>query len=249
MTGLDDQRSSQAGSAPAWIAWLVVAAVLLGTFVLGAWLFVTPGGSSDSTNATDETSETPASDETTPGDGKEATEPPPAEATDPPSTEGEPVSLTALASVTAPASAPPNNDVDGSRVTFVAENMLDGVPTTAWRLAGDQTGTVIDFHFANPVTITAVGLVNGYAKVSEDSSGQSFDWYQSNRRVLRAQWVIAGQTFDQTLIDATDLQAIDVGPVQTDAVQLVLTEVGPPGTVNPRDYTAISEAAFSGFES
>ncbi len=247
------ERSTQAGGAPAWIAWVVVAAGLLGAFVLGAWLFVAaPGGGSDET-ATDETSQTAGDDsgpgsEETGGDDEPTDDQESAEATATATPEGDPVSLNGLASVTAPGSAPPNDDVDGSRVTFIPDNMLDGEPTTAWRFAGDQTGAVIDFRFSGPVTITAVGLTNGYAKISEDAGGQTYDWYQGNRRVVRAQWVIAGQTFDQTLIDSMDLQGMDIDPVRTEAVQLVLTEVSPPGSVNARDYTAISDIAFAGYE-
>jgi len=148
-----------------------------------------------------------------------------------------------------PGAAPANNDVTGELVTFVADNLLDGDPTTTWRVAGDATGSVLRFTFPDEVTITGVGMFNGYAKTSLDDSGQEFDWYHGNRRVLAADWVIGGQTFPQTLADTTAFHPLDIEPTQTTSVELRLVEVSPPGAgPNGRDYTAISGVSFGGFE-
>lgn len=236
-------RSTERQPAPAWIAWLVVAAVLVVTAFVGAVLVVRDPGD---TTATD-----PGPAKAAPTDAPAAE--PSAEATEEQPTEepaqpvGDPVDVTASATVAVPRAAPSNNDVTGELVTFVGENLLDGNATTCWRMAGDASGSTITFTFAAPVTLTEVGLVNGYAKTSVDDAGRAFDWYHGNRRVLSVEWVVAGQTFAQDLGDTTELQALAIDPVETSTVELRLTAVSPPGTGSTgRDYTAISDVRLTG---
>ena len=155
----------------------------------------------------------------------------------------QPTEQAGTASVTAPPPAPDGVSLDGSPVTYAATNLVDGQPTTAWRMPGDGSGQSIAFTFPAPVTLSRVGLVNGYAKTDG-----SFDWYSGNRRVLAAQWRFEdGTTVDQPLGESRDLQVIKVGPVTTTTVTLTLTTVSPPGTgASSRDFTAISEVSLVG---
>ena len=145
---------------------------------VGVWLLL---GSGDDTSPT--ASDTAATD-SAPASPKasESKEPKPS----PKPSEGKPgkpddVARSATAKV--PATAPPNEDVDGNMVRYEGRNMLDGVPETTWRMAGDGTGETITFDLAEPTTISEVGMINGYAKTANDG-GRELDWYTGNRRVL-----------------------------------------------------------------
>lgn len=147
--------------------------------------------------------------------------------------------LTEQAEPTVPKPARASTDNQGNRTTYVAANLSDGEPTTCWRTAGDATGKVLVFRFDEPVTITEVGMINGYAK-----SDPPNDWYAANRRVLEAEWRFdSGDPVSQTLENSRDLQTVAVDAVETREVRLRLVQVSPPGG---RNFTAISEISLRG---
>lgn len=231
-------------SRPAWLPWLAGALVLVIVAGLGAWLLL--GGDDPGSPAADSPPATPSSSGTT----EPTREPSPtdsAEPSDEPSGDGEPADLARTATATVPATAEPNQDVDGNLVRYEARNMLDGVPETTWRMPGDGTGETLTFDFDSPVTLTSVGLVNGYAKTAREG-GSTLDWYAGNRRVLAVEWLFDdGTLVRQDLEETRTLQSIDVEPVTTESVQVRLVTVTPPGTgPSARDYTAVSEVSLVG---
>jgi len=152
------------------------------------------------------------------------------------------------ATATVPATAPPNQDLDGNMVRYEARNMLDGVPTTCWRMAGDGTGAELTFDLGAPTRLTRVGLINGYAKTAVDPAGGRLDWYHGNRRVLKVTWTFDdGTTVSQDLGDSERMQSVKVGPVTTQTVRLRLDAVSAPGAGRAaRDYTPISDVSLVG---
>lgn len=147
--------------------------------------------------------------------------------------------LTRGATASAPVTAPPRQDVDGDLVPYVAGNLLDGVPSTTWRMAGDGTGTTLTVTLPAESVVTRVGLINGYAKVDDGT-----DWYPRNRRVLEVEWEFDdGSRVVQHLEQTPTMQGIDVGPVRTSTVRLRIMFVSAPGD---RDYTAISDLLLQG---
>lgn len=146
------------------------------------------------------------------------------------------------ATVTVPEEAPPNQDVAGNPTTYVGANLLDGIPETCWRMAGDGTGEEIVVTLPQETRLTEVGIVNGYAKVDD---GAGVDWYHGNRRVLTVEWEFDdGTTLTQDLGDTTQLQTVDVD-VRTTTVVVRLVAVSEPGTgPASRDYTAISDLSL-----
>lgn len=192
-----------------WVTWVAVGAVLLLLLVLGGWLATRSGGDGGSTA-------TPANEPTR----------------KPSSRPDEP-------GVVVPATAPPNQDVDGNPVRYDGENMLDGDPTTAWRMPGDGTGSEITVTLPGETRLRSVGIINGYAKTED------VDWYHGNRRVLQVEWVFDdGSSVVQNLDDTTELQSVDVDATTTHVV-VRLREVSPPGKgKTARDYTAISELSL-----
>jgi hypothetical protein len=249
----DQDEDERRGGIAAAVAWAVVALLLVLVALGGVWLLFSPGEE-------DEASEPPAQTRSQPGEqsgdpsndtaasGPPASEPP---ASDPPSEldySGDAVDLAATSTASAPRTAPPNADVFGNRTTYVAANMLDGLPDTCWRVAGDATGMELTFRLASPTLVTRVGMINGYAK-NAVVGGRNLNWYLGNRRVLSAQWVFDdGTTVDQPFGATKQMQTRDLDePVVTSTVTLRLMAVSYIGTGrSARDYTAVSEVALVG---
>jgi hypothetical protein len=144
--------------------------------------------------------------------------------------------------VTADDHAGPSADDSGATTSFEPANLTDGRPETAWRMAGDGTGSTITIGWDRKVTISSVGLINGYAKI-DPSSGK--DRYRQQRRVLAVTWTIGKQSVRQTLTDNdTDLQSLELKkPLVGEGLELRIERVTRPGD---RDYTAISELSVIG---
>jgi hypothetical protein len=90
-----------------------------------------------------------------------------AAAATPSTTRSSPVELS-VAAITARASSvlPP---VSSLGLTYGADNLLDGDPTTAWSQAGTDggqpaVGSWVAFDLPQPTDVTTVGIVNGYIK-------------------------------------------------------------------------------------
>ena len=202
--------------------WVVGALVLLAALVAGAWFLGQALGD-------DGTADDPV------GAGSDD----PAQ---------EPVDHTADATAEAPRTAPSTEDVDGNPTSYDASNMLDGVPETAWRAAGDGSGLKLVFTFPEKVRISEVGLINGYAKTATDDAGKTFDWYAGHRRITQVTWNFGvGPVVRQDLEDGRDVQTIEVEPVETRKLVLKIVATTPPGQGPAhRDFTAISEVYLAG---
>lgn len=207
-----------------WWPWLIGLVALALVAVVGAWLL---GAGNSPENDGDRTASGQAAREAR-GTAKGA-------------------DLSAQAAVSAPPPAPPNQDTEGNPVSYVADHLVDGVPETCWRVPGDATGESISFRFEEPVVLTEIGLVNGYAKSAQDAQGE-LDWYAGNRRVLAVEWTFDdGTLITQELDETRELQTVSLDDVRTEVVTLRLLEVSEPGTgPASRDYTAISEVALRG---
>ena len=159
------------------------------------------------------------------------------------SDEGGPKSALRPADVAVPGSAPASVDEAGNPVTFKADNMLDADPRTSWRMAGDGSGSVVTFTFDSAVTVTEVGLINGYAK-----KDPPHDWYAGNRRIEMVTWAFDdGTEVTQELGEVRDLQTVGVDAVETTTIELRIVAVTDPGAgPDGRDYTAISDVEITG---
>ena len=202
--------------------WVVGAVVVLAALVLGAWLLAQALGGDDDPPARPSASDAAEADT-------------------------EPVDHTSEATAEAPRTAPSTEDVDGNPTSYDAGNMLDGVPETAWRAAGDGSGFKLVFTFPERTRISEVGLVNGYAKTATDD-GATFDWYAGHRRITQVTWNCGvGDVVRQDLEDGRELQTVEVGPVEVRKVVLKIVATTAPGEGPARrDFTAISDVLLAG---
>jgi Zn-dependent protease with chaperone function len=145
------------------------------------------------------------------------------------------------AAVSASATAPDSVDDAGNPVDYDAGNVLDGDPSTAWRVGGDGRGATVDLELPATARITRVGLVPGYAK-TDPATGR--DRFAENRRIRAVRWHFGdGTVVEQRFQDRPAMQRIAVD-VTTDsvAIEVVATVPGDPD----RDYTAISDVSVVG---
>ncbi|GAA3521458.1 NADase-type glycan-binding domain-containing protein [Nocardioides daeguensis] len=226
-----------------WLPWLLGVVVLALVAGIGAFLLVSAGD--DDGSALEQRAE--EAEPSSPSDTDRSGEPRPdssgtggpVEAPEP----GDLRDLTATARAEVPATAPASRDRQNRPVTYVADNMLDGRPRTAWRMPGDGTGTTLVLDLGAEVVLTEVGLVNGYAKIDGADN-----WYRGNRRIRAVQWEFDdGTRITQELGDRPSMQLQPVGPVATTTVVLHLVEVSAPGKgPGGRDFTAISDLRLRG---
>ncbi len=225
------------------LPWMVALTAVVLLALVGA-LLLFGGDDADDTardpaSSSSRTQDSSAPTSTAPPSSDPTTPPP----TTPPPSGGPPQDLTGSAAVLAPATAPPGTDVNGDRVTYRADNMLDGVPATAWRMPGNGTGREIRIDFGEPVQLEQVGIVNGYAK-----RDPGYDGYTANRRITRVVWRFDdGSEQAQLLDEVRRMQVLDVGPVTTTTVTMRIVTVTAPGRGRQgRDYTAISDLTLMG---
>ena len=230
-----DEPSSTGLSGRTLLFWLVGAAALVGLVIVLLRIYAVDGASPEDT-ATDSSSQ-----EAEAGEDTDASVESTAEAA--PETVGKATNVARAATFAVPTTAPATTDLDGRLVPYTAAQMHDGIPATAWRMAGDGSGAVITITLRRPTVVSRVGLINGYAK---QVSG--VNWYPNNRRILTARWGFDdGTTLEQTFAVQPDVQRVEVPAVLTSTVTLTISSVTPPGAgVLGRDYTAISELAITG---
>ncbi|PZF80882.1 hypothetical protein C1I92_23910 [Jiangella anatolica] len=150
--------------------------------------------------------------------------------------------VAAEAEVEVPGTAPDGVDGAGNEVSYAAANLVDGDPSTAWRVEGDAEGEEIVLTLPSARTITEVGIVNGYAKVDDESGDRR---YGQNRRVLEVTWIFDdGTEASYRLEETAEPQTFTLdAPVETTTVRVRLDEVSDPGG---RDFTAIGELSLVG---
>ena len=223
-------------------AWLILGAVAVGLVLAGVLWWALAGAGGDDVGSSRTGSPSTATDDrtTSPGRGNDQG---PADGAPDRARE-----VAASASAVVPDVAPPNADIGGRPVSYGADHLFDGDPTTTWRMPGDGTGSLIVIRLGEPTDVRRVGLVNGYAKTAVDSAGRTVDWYLRNRRVLAVRWSFDdGSVVDQRLSLRPTMQVVDVGHEVTGTIRLRLVDVSPPkpGPLG-RDYTAISEISVLG---
>lgn len=225
-------------------AWVALTVVLLMMAAAGGWLLIkNQDDASDDARGTSPSSENSASAPTPDSSPSSTPSTSPSELT-PPEPDAGSTNVAASAQVNGPAPAAPGADLAGNPVTYPVTNMLDDDPSTAYRIAGDASGTELLFTLAADAKVSSVGLINGYAKTDG-----SVNWYRSNRKIRRVSWHFDdGTVVKQRLRNTTDLQVVPVPGVGTRTVRLRLLGVSAPGP-NPRNTTAISSIVIEGVPS
>jgi hypothetical protein len=149
--------------------------------------------------------------------------------------------LARTATAAASATAPDATDAAGTRVAYVAANVLDGDPATAWRAPGDGSGVTLTVAFPRRVRLRMVGMIPGYDKTDPVTGVRR--WSQ-NRRITAARWHFDdGTVVAQRFADAPVMQRIPVDATAASVVVEVVSTMAGDGT---HDYTAVSDVSLVG---
>jgi serine/threonine protein kinase len=143
--------------------------------------------------------------------------------------------------VTATNTAPASHDASGNVVTYQPSNVLDGDVETAWRTPGNGKGESVTLIFDNPVDVTQIGLIPGYAKTDPQTGANRF--FQ-DRIIEEVRYKVPGEPpISQTLLPEPVPQFIDVNVTTSRIDVVVVATTAPQGL----DYTAISEIYVYGY--
>lgn len=227
------------------LPWVLLTTAAVGLLLVAAiWLVLRPGGEAAESGSTPTGATAAEADPDQEGEGSPGAGDNGEEASAGPRARDVARSATALV----PATAPANVDVNGRRVSYTADQMFDGDPTTAWRMPGDGTDALIAIRLDAPTEVSRVGMINGYAKQATDGQGRTIRWYLRNRRITAVSWSFDdGSVVRQTLAARPRMQTVRIDPEVTRTIRLRLLDVtGPmPGRLG-RDFTAISEISIRG---
>jgi uncharacterized RDD family membrane protein YckC len=145
-----------------------------------------------------------------------------------------------------PAQSADGVDKAGNPTTYGPENMLDGDPATAWRMDGDGSGSELYFDLGGSRTLTAIRIINGYAK-TDPASGENR--YLQERRTTAVTWIFGdGTQVQQSYTNTRRFQRLELPshPV-TSHVTMRIDATSGPGEFDPNyDFTALSEVDIEG---
>jgi hypothetical protein len=161
----------------------------------------------------------------------------PATSTSAPAPEPQPVkAVAAIASATAPPAVTGCN----RPVSYEPALVVDGDPTTAWRVPGDGIGQRVQVTLERPTRLLQVGLLPGYARVDPCTK---VDRFVQMRRISQVRWIFdGGAAIRQSFEDRPAMQSIAVDVVtKSVTVEVVATTEDP-----ELDYTPISEIRLGG---
>lgn len=148
------------------------------------------------------------------------------------------------ARITASNTAPPSKTDGQQPVTYEADNMIDGDFATAWRVPGDGMNQSVRLEFKRPVRVSEIQLVPGYAKID---SGSGTNRFQQNRRIVRVRFVFSGgEAVEQEYRDAPEFQSLAVNDIVATSIDMIILATTSPGTIDPRDFTPVSEILVIG---
>jgi hypothetical protein len=128
--------------------------------------------------------------------------------------------------------APAGTDDYGNAVTFVADNLVDGDLTTAWRVPGDGVSEGVLVAFAGPTHLRSLGLTAGYT-----TQGQ----FTQNRRLERVTFVFDNGSSHAFSLDPASRQ-VQYTDVDVTATRMVFRIDAT--TSAQQDFAAVSEIEF-----
>jgi serine/threonine protein kinase len=144
--------------------------------------------------------------------------------------------------VTASSTAPSSTDAAGNPVTYVPANVIDGDVQTAWRTPGDGHDQWVTLIFDNPIEVSRIGLIPGYAKNDPQTGANRF---VQDRIIKAVAYQIPGlpsttQTFEPLPVP----QFVPLSGTTSRITVKILATTAAQGL----DYTAISEIYVYGSE-
>jgi hypothetical protein len=132
----------------------------------------------------------------------------------------------------------------GNTVSYWVDNLFDGNPETSWAegVPGHGIGEYILINFNQPVTVSRVGMIIGYAKFKNDQYG---DRFTGNSRVRSVNiQTNENEAIQHTFQDNRSLQYAPVQKTNVTQLRIAITDVYPG---ERWDDTNISELEIWGY--
>jgi serine/threonine-protein kinase len=215
---------------PRWALWIGAVVALILILGVSLLLFVLPVSRQSTGTTAGTTVTSPTTDDIVVSD-----QPPPG-----------PTLLLRPSRVSASGYAEAAIDAQGNSVTYEPANAIDGRPDTTWRVAGDGTNQWLQLDFTTEVSVRAIGLIPGYAKI--DAFDQT-DRFLQNRVVKAARFEFSdGSSLRAEFARQPELQFVPVGDVRTHFIRIIIEETypAPPKEQGGRDFTPIAEVQVQG---
>lgn len=138
-------------------------------------------------------------------------------------------------------------DQASNPVEYKPEFVLDEDTQTAWQCRDtDGAGETLTFDLGEPVAVSELGLIPGYAKTDPH---EGTDWYPLNRRLTEVRWHFDdGEPLVQTLDphpDLRDMQSVSLDEPRTTStltMEIVSSVLGPDGN---RNNVAVTEVMIT----
>jgi serine/threonine-protein kinase len=144
--------------------------------------------------------------------------------------------------VTASHTAPAATDAAGNPVTYAPTNTIDGNVQTAWRTPGNGHGESVTLIFDNPINVTRIGLIPGYAKTDPQTGANRF---VQDRIIKQVVYEVPGlPNTTQTFKPLPVPQFVRLHAT-TSRITVKIIDTTAPGGL---DYTAISEIYVYGYQ-
>ncbi len=109
--------------------------------------------------------------------------------------------------VTASCVRDPAVDSEFNEIEYLPEFAVDGDSQTGWQCRGDGVGESLELDLGSTMTVVAVGLVPGYAKVDPHDGTE---WYPLNRRLTEVRWHLGDTALEQRLDPDPDLRDVQL---------------------------------------
>jgi hypothetical protein len=149
--------------------------------------------------------------------------------------------------VSASSVAEPGMDASGKPISYEPQNIVDGKPDTAWRVAGDGVEQWVQLDFEAEVSVASIGLIPGYDKI-DPSDGA--DRFAQNRVVKIVRFEFSdGSSVRASFEQSRAMQFVAFEqPIRTRSIRIVVEQTYPPPPTEQggRDFTPISEVQVLG---
>lgn len=122
-------------------------------------------------------------------------------------------------------------------ITYSARNTLDSNRNSAWNADGPGIGEQLHYEFAQPVKVTQIGLVNGYAKDQTT--------FTRNARLRQVTLITDEKTLSRRLKDTLRWQAITEDFGVTSSLTIEIESIYE-GSLSDWNDAALTEISFWG---
>ena len=132
-----------------------------------------------------------------------------------------------LESVHTSNTATSGQDACGDTFNYPPANVVDADPETAWQVGGTGVDQWLELTYGEPVKVSRVGIIPGYAKEDRcDGTDRFYQYYVVRGAVIRFS---DGSEVKAEFEKKPQMQFVDTNGHETKSLRITIVEVYPPG--------------------